>query len=221
MAFTAYIVYNSKNILVGIYRTQAQAVAAAGKDASFTAYAQSVSLDEGTRLGVYFDTTDNLVKFEKPLSSDELLLSNRRRVKDGLRRLESLSQFALWASSEPDRGTIYAKRLENLARATNVDTNMTNNILYGQLLVEVNIPPEKWFYQFKLSDWTTHYPDNRLNPEWGAVRVSETLHDGPYTLTNLDNSLYDSRVSVASTIAGRADTREVIFSWIKYLREVP
>ena len=220
MAFTAYIVYNSENILVGIYRTQAEANAASGKDASFTAYGQSVSIDDGMRLGVYFDTTDNSVKVEKPLSNDQLLLSRRNVLKIGIRTLQVYPEFATLAALDPDRGRVFVRRLESLGRAANIDTNVTSDTIYKVLLSDINIDAAEWYYQFNYTDWNAHYPDNRANSVWGSTYLFETLHESPFSNNNLDNSLYDSRLGISGTVSGRADAGRVVFSLVKFLREV-
>ena len=216
----AYVVYDSTTRLTtGAYPTLAAAQASGATAPDVTVDTTDRELPHNFQPGAWFlDSGDNLVP-ELDLSTENLVVYRRGIAKAMLKDLEAVDGLAAWATvargADPTRRAgVYSRWVEMMAIASSIDSNLSNDTLWGWLFAEMSIPGELWYVLFDIG-----MGSNDQKWEHWLRDVAHTLEDS-WTFWNTEGTTLTPNSRGGTERGPMAMVPAADFDWVAYLRDL-
>ena len=188
---------SDEGVVAYTFKTVNQANAYATGRAGYTAHPEEVS--NQVEIGWYFWHGE---VFDGPQTEATLTTEYKReKLKTIIRKLERLEGLATWSADDLDRGKMYRRWVEMLARASAVDANITDAALYADVLAEASIDGRTWYWLHKTNSWLTYLEDSRAGWKFHTTAGTSTTPN-----TRIGTERADISVQPGSD-----------FNWVSYL----
>ena len=134
-----------------------------------------------------------------------------------LRDLEAVDGLAAWATvargADPTRRAgVYSRWVEMMAIASSIDSNLSNDTLWGWLFAEMSIPGELWYVLFDIGDG-----ENDQKWEWWLRDVDHTI-ESSWTFWSTAGTTLTPNSRAGTERAPMAMVPAADFDWVAYLR---